>query len=196
MPKLKQIVYYSKLIRYKIICYLLYRRYVKDNIILQGDILENFKRRGCRGNDKSLAYRFYHLILHYDEFRYVFFFRTSCNRWWFSPTYKQEFASKIFKSTQIASGLTCYHPFATVINAKSIGQNFEFRNGLTIGNKNNDNAILPVLGNNVTVGANVSIIGGITIGDSVIIGAGSVVVKDVPSCVIVAGNPAKIIRKL
>ena len=90
----------------------------------------------------------------------------------------------------------CSHPFATVINAKSIGKNFQFRNSLTIGNKYNDNSKIPVIGNNVTVGANVVIIGDITIGDNVIIGAGCVVVKDVPSNVVVAGNPAKIIRSL
>jgi acetyltransferase-like isoleucine patch superfamily enzyme len=37
-------------------------------------------------------------------------------------------------------------------------------------------------------------LGGVKIGDEVIVGAGSVVVKDVPSNCIVAGNPAKIIR--
>jgi serine O-acetyltransferase len=38
--------------------------------------------------------------------------------------------------------------------------------------------------------------GGITIGDNVIVGAGSVVVKDVPSDCVIAGNPAKVVRYL
>ena len=106
------------------------------------------------------------------------------------------FHCKLFHSTQIDGGLVCYHPFASVINAKHIGRNFQFRNGLTIGNKNNDNSQLPTIGHDVTVGPNTVIIGGITIGDYVVIGAGSVVVKDVPSHSVVAGNPAKVIKTL
>ena len=48
----------------------------------------------------------------------------------------------------------------------------------------------------ITVGDNVTVVGGVTIGDNSIIGAGSVVVHDIPANVIVAGNPAKVIRPL
>ena len=50
------------------------------------------------------------------------------------------------------------------------------------------------IGNDVWIGARVIILPGITIGDGSIIGAGSVVTKNVPNYSIVAGNPAKIIR--
>lgn len=54
---------------------------------------------------------------------------------------------------------------------------------------------LPVtIGNNVWIGGKAIICPGVTIGDNSVIGAGSVVVKDVPANVVVAGNPAKIIR--
>ncbi len=49
---------------------------------------------------------------------------------------------------------------------------------------------------NASIGSNASILCGVTIGESSIVGAGSVVVKDIPENVIVAGNPAKVIRKL
>jgi maltose O-acetyltransferase len=52
------------------------------------------------------------------------------------------------------------------------------------------------IGSRVFIGANSIILPGITIGDDVIIGALSVVTKDIPSKSIVAGNPAKLIRKL
>lgn len=51
------------------------------------------------------------------------------------------------------------------------------------------------LGHNVFIGVNSVILNNVTIGDDSIIGAGSVVTKDVPPNVVVAGNPARIIRK-
>lgn len=56
---------------------------------------------------------------------------------------------------------------------------------------------LPItIGNNVWIGANAVILPGITIGDNVIVAAGSVVTKSVEANTIVAGNPAKLIRKV
>ena len=88
------------------------------------------------------------------------------------------------------------HPFASILNAKKIGDNFTFRNNTTIGNINDDNSKRPVIGNNVALGANVTIFGDITIGDNVIVGAGTVINKDVPSNSVVVGNPFRIIRTL
>jgi len=51
------------------------------------------------------------------------------------------------------------------------------------------------IGDHVWIGERVIILKGVTIGDDSIIGAGSVVTKDVSKNVIVAGNPAKYIRK-
>jgi len=50
------------------------------------------------------------------------------------------------------------------------------------------------IGNNVWVGGQAIICPGVTIGDNSVIGAGSIVIRDVPANVVVAGNPAKIIR--
>ncbi len=52
------------------------------------------------------------------------------------------------------------------------------------------------LGKNVWLGGGCTILSGVTIGDNSVIGAGSVVTKDIPANVIAAGNPAKIIRQL
>ena len=52
------------------------------------------------------------------------------------------------------------------------------------------------VGNNVWFGGNVVVLPGVTIGDNVTIGAGSVVTKDIPSNVLAVGNPCKVIRNL
>lgn len=53
-----------------------------------------------------------------------------------------------------------------------------------------------VVGNNVWIGANVTVLPGVTIGNNTVIGAGSVVNKDIEDGVIAAGNPCKVIRKI
>lgn len=52
------------------------------------------------------------------------------------------------------------------------------------------------IGNGVWIGAHATILSGVTVGDNAIIAAGAVVTKDVPENVVVAGVPAKIIKKI
>ena len=53
-----------------------------------------------------------------------------------------------------------------------------------------------VIGKNVWLGASVTVVPGVTIGDNAVIAAGAVVTKDVPANTIAAGVPAKVIREL
>lgn len=50
------------------------------------------------------------------------------------------------------------------------------------------------VGSNVWIGGNVCVLPGVTIGDNSVIGAGSVVTRDIPSGVVAAGNPCQVIR--
>lgn len=56
---------------------------------------------------------------------------------------------------------------------------------------------MPVhIGRNCWIGANAVIVPGVTIGDNVVIGAGSVVTKDIPSGVVAVGNPCRVLREV
>ena len=52
------------------------------------------------------------------------------------------------------------------------------------------------IGNNVWIGDRATVLKGVTIGDNSIVGAGAVVARDVPANVVVAGNPARIVKEL
>lgn len=94
--------------------------------------------------------------------------------------------------------LRLFHGQALVVHKEVvIGSHCTLRQSTTIGNKqltDKKYSKCPVLGDHVDVGANVCIIGAITIGNNVTIGAGSVVTRDIPSGCIAVGNPARILE--
>ena len=75
----------------------------------------------------------------------------------------------------------------------NIGKNATIYQQVTIAQSENRKSA--TIGNNCVIGAGAKIIGEVTIGDNVTIGANSVVTKDIPDNVVMAGVPAKIIRK-
>lgn len=52
------------------------------------------------------------------------------------------------------------------------------------------------IGNNVWIGSNSTVLAGVTIGDNAVIGAGSVVTKDIPENMIAVGSPARVIKSI
>lgn len=60
-----------------------------------------------------------------------------------------------------------------------------------------DWAVVPtVIKRGASIGSNVTLLCGITVGEDAIVGAGSVVTKDVPPRTVVAGNPARVLKKV
>jgi len=100
--------------------------------------------------------------------------------------------------TRVGPGLVLEHAFALVVNDQTvIGTNVHLRHCITIGcvkRPDGTQGPSPVIGDGVEIGANVCIIGGIRIGENSKIGAGSVVVKDVPPGATVVGNPAVVVK--
>lgn len=93
----------------------------------------------------------------------------------------------------IGPGAHFEHNYATYLNAEHIGSDFYCLHLVTLGNDKDGRR--PVIGDHVSIYTGATVFGGITIGNHVTIGAGSVVSKNVPDNCVVAGNPAYIIRQ-
>ncbi|WNO06249.1 serine O-acetyltransferase [Rhodoferax mekongensis] len=101
-------------------------------------------------------------------------------------------------NTQVGPSLRLYHGMGLVVNDQTvIGRNVALRHNTTIGVKETlpfGTRAAPTIGDDVDIGAHVVILGPITVGSGARIGAGSVVVKDVPEGATVVGNPARVIH--
>lgn len=122
----------------------------------------------------------------------------------FEPDFRCEFGSNIFIGNNFFANFDCV---ILDCNRIVIGNNVLF--GPSVGLYAGNHATHPedrvaggcyskpiTIGDNVWVGAGVHIMGGVTIGRNSIIGAGSVVTKDIPENVIAAGVPCRMIREI
>jgi len=82
------------------------------------------------------------------------------------------------------------HPYGIVVTARRLGGNVTLVSSVTIGMRKGHR--FPLIGNDVYIGAGARVLGDITIGDRVQIGANAVVVHDVPSDSVAVGVPATI----
>jgi len=111
--------------------------------------------------------------------------------------YNSKFCNDFKAKVKIGKGLHIPHPIGIVINGKvEIGDYCTIMQQVTIGNNLLEIDKVPKIGSKVIIGAGAKIVGDIKIGNNVIIGANAVVTKDIPDNCVVAGIPAKIIRKL
>lgn len=87
-----------------------------------------------------------------------------------------------------------HHALGVIIHQDAIiGMNCRILQGVTIGGRSGYKK-LPVIGDNVLIGANAIVMGPIKIGNNAVIGAGSVVIHDVKDDEVVAGVPARVIK--
>lgn len=99
------------------------------------------------------------------------------------------------KTARIGPGLRIWHFGGIFLHADAVlGANCTLRQGVTIGNRHAGGPI-PVIGDNVELGAYAQVLGGVRIGNNCSIGAMSVVLCDVPDGATAVGAPARIILR-
>lgn len=104
-------------------------------------------------------------------------------------------ACEIYFSTRIDIGFHLTHSIGTVIGSRNtIGKGFIAYQNCTIGHDHDDQNGA-IIGDQVTLMPYSSIIGDITVGDNVIIGAYTMVKRDVPSNTVLAGIPGKVVNR-
>ena len=128
------------------------------------------------------------------EFRNLYIYRNRRRRfyrWWIKVWYRP-MNTLFLESKEIGGGLFIQHGFATLIAAESIGENCWINQQVTIGYNGTDRP--PIIGNNVMITCGAKVLGPITVGDNVVIGANAVVIRDVEPGAVMGGVPAKRIK--
>jgi serine O-acetyltransferase len=109
--------------------------------------------------------------------------------------YRYKYGIAIPFTTSIGSGFYIGHFGSIIVHRKTvIGRNCNLSHGVTLGQANRGkNKGHATIGDNTYIGPGAKVIGAVSIGDNVAVGANCVVTKDVPNNAVVAGVPAKII---
>lgn len=104
---------------------------------------------------------------------------------------------EIHPAAKLGKGIFIDHGMGVVIGETAeVGDNVTIYHGSTLGGTGKDTGKRhPTIGNNVVVSAGAKVLGPLKIGDNTKIGAGSVVLKDIPENSTVVGIPGKIIKK-
>ena len=118
------------------------------------------------------------------------------------------YTSRVIAPNNIQKGILCdpgdnINNYIQANNGIIFGNNIELAPGVSIISSNHETTNLSkhvegkpiIIGNNVWIGANTTVLPEVTIGNNVTIGANSVVTKDIASNSIAVGNPCKVIKK-
>jgi serine O-acetyltransferase len=99
----------------------------------------------------------------------------------------------VHRESDVGPGLVIHNFSCIMILAKRIGHSCTVNQGVTVGSIRGTG--WPVIGNNVYLGAGCKVMGGVTVGDNVVVSANSLVVTDVPDNCTVMGVPARVISR-
>lgn len=116
---------------------------------------------------------------------------------WISQRGRHVTGIEIHPGARIGRGFFVDHGDGVVIGETTwIGDNVTLYQGVTLGGTGKDvGKRHPTIGNNVTIGAGAKVLGPFSVGDGSKIGAGAVVLKEVPPNCTVVGNPGRVVRR-
>lgn len=139
-----------------------------------------------KGFHALVAHRFAHALWHEGRRDFALFLQSQASR---------TFAVDIHPAARLGQGIMIDHATGFVVGETAvIGNNCSFLHAVTLGGSGKETGNRhPKIGENVLVGAGAKILGNITVGEGSRIAAGSVVLRDVPPHVTVAGVPAKVV---
>jgi serine O-acetyltransferase len=161
---------------------------IKNKITILADVnrwneILMLPQRGVMGLVYLLTFR--------KEFRNLFYYRVGFFGSCLNIIYSEE-KTLFINVKSIGAGLYIEHGFSTIILAHSLGENCWINQQVTIGFNNND---MPTIGDNVKITAGAKVIGGVNLGNNVVVGANCVVLKNIPDNCTVVGIPARIVKK-
>ncbi len=116
---------------------------------------------------------------------------------WISQRAARKTNIEIHPGAQIGKGFFIDHGTGVIIGETTIiGDNVTLYQGVTLGGTGKETGKRhPTIGNNVMISSGAKVLGSITVGDNSKIGAGSVVIHDVPENCTVVGVPGHVVRK-
>ena len=154
-------------------------------------------RQDLKAHDGNWGAQGFWVLVVYRFGRWRYGVRPLLVRKFFSLIYKV-----LFKFIQVVTGieLPCEaqigrnfvidHFGGVIISGYArFGDNCRIRNGVVVGLQSVDEPCAPVIGDNVDIGTGAKVLGRITIGNDVVIGANAVVIRDVPDNCMVVGVP-------
>ena len=142
-------------------------------------------------------YPSFHAILRYRIAHWFFKKKRYFIARWISQRTARKTGIEIHPGAKIGKGLFIDHGHGVVIGETcEIGDDVTLYQGVTLGGTGKETGKRhPTLGNNVMVSAGAKVLGSIYIGDDTKIGAGSVVLKDIPENSTVVGIPGRVVKR-
>ena len=167
------------------------------------------KRDFIKTHGKVTFKNFFYALLVEPGYKYVFWLRLTryfyLKKWvgvlpfvicrFILKHYQYKWEFDITYRTPIGPGLSIAHIGYIVLAAKKVGSNCYLRPGVVVGKNLLDKGETAAIGDNVHFGVGSKVMGPVHIGNNVMIGANAVVTHDVPSNTVVAGVPAREIRR-